>query len=203
MPSRPLPGLARLVDLDDPLGAELDENTQRKPFAPSEVVAISFAIEERERKKAEARRAEGWKKRGDGKEPSDNLSEGIGEKGDSRDITAALFGWSGMTFTKAKAVVEAAREDPDLQDLVEDMDRTGNVSGAYNAELDRLKVLGKNRALPIIYRKRSERKEKPSPTLPTSSLAPPRAWGIRWMRGGLPCPTPHTVPVPPASVIHT
>jgi hypothetical protein len=40
-------------------------------------------------------------------------------------------GWSGPTYSKAKAVVEAADAEPALQPLVDMMDQTGNVSAAY------------------------------------------------------------------------
>jgi hypothetical protein len=38
---------------------------------------------------------------------------------------------SGRTYHNAKAVIEAAEKDPALRDIVERMDRTGNVSAAY------------------------------------------------------------------------
>jgi len=124
---------ARLVNLDDPLGAELDENEQRKPFSPSERVAISYAIEAREREKAKVRQKEHAKTApGTPKNTSENFSEVLEEGGKAIDRTAEKLNWSGPTLIKAKAVVEAARQDPDLQDIVEEMDHTGNVSGAYN-----------------------------------------------------------------------
>ena len=43
-----------------------------------------------------------------------------------------MVGTSGKTLENAKEVVEAAAEDPErFGHLVEDMDRTGKVTGAY------------------------------------------------------------------------
>src|SRR5262249_2516865 len=53
------------------------------------------------------------------------------EAGEARDITARAVGLSWLTYQRAKAGVEAAREDPDLQELVGTMDRTGKGNGVY------------------------------------------------------------------------
>ena len=45
-------------------------------------------------------------------------------------MTAKAVGLSWPTYTKAKKVVAAAREDDEFQPLVEQMDRTGNVTRA-------------------------------------------------------------------------
>lgn len=49
---------ARVVDLDDPLQAELDENTARKDFTPTEIAAIARAMREREEEAARERQRE-------------------------------------------------------------------------------------------------------------------------------------------------
>jgi ParB family chromosome partitioning protein len=122
---------AQVIDFDDALAAEHDENEMRKDFSPSEAVAIGVMIEEREREKAKVRQKEhGETAPGQQKNTGENFTQVFNAK--SRDIAAAAVGWSGPTYDKAKAVVHAARQDPDAYtDLVEAMDRTGKVSAAY------------------------------------------------------------------------
>ena len=112
-----------VVDLGDDLTRERDENTQRLDFAPDELVAIGRALEEREREAAKARQGT----RTDIVESFHNV-----ETGKTRDKVAAVAGVSGRTYEKAKAVVEAAEQDPErFDDLVEEMTRTRKVNGAY------------------------------------------------------------------------
>src|SRR5262245_15777532 len=49
---------AHVIDLDDPIAAEVDENGQRKDYTLSEWVAIGEAREERDREKARQRQAQ-------------------------------------------------------------------------------------------------------------------------------------------------
>ena len=71
----------------------------------------------------------------DGPRPKGKLPESA--RGDRRDKLAAVVGVSGRTLEKAKAVVEAAEQDPKrFGRLLFQMDRTGNVHGAFK-ELDR------------------------------------------------------------------
>jgi ParB-like chromosome segregation protein Spo0J len=115
---------ARVVDLDDPLGAEIDENRERKDFLPSEKVALSYAIRAREEAKAQARLQASGKKYGRGKIGSGNLPDPIEDQGQVRDKTAKDLGWSAHTLERATFVVEAARKDPedeDLQAILEEM----------------------------------------------------------------------------------
>jgi N6-adenosine-specific RNA methylase IME4 len=54
------------------------------------------------------------------------------QTGDSRDKVAVQLGVSGRTYEKARAVVEAAHTEPErFGALVEQMDRTGKVTGAF------------------------------------------------------------------------
>lgn len=116
--------------------AEQDENTCRKPFAPSEAVALGLALEAIERPKAAARVGGRPSSETAGKLPAVST-------GRVRDIVGPAVGMSGRTYLKAKAVVAAA-EDPSLapderavaQEAVEMMDRTGKVSAAYNKVKD-------------------------------------------------------------------
>jgi ParB-like chromosome segregation protein Spo0J len=131
---------ALVLDLDDPLAAEHDENVQRKDFTPSEKVAIGLAIEEREKKKAEERKHEGQKSGGRGKKKlPGNLPESL-EEGQSRDLVATRVGWSGKTYEKAKAVVDAAKRDSDYAGLIETMDKSGNVDSAYRQLPEHLRL---------------------------------------------------------------
>lgn len=123
---------ARVIDLDDPMAAEVDENAQRKPYVISEWVAIGRARRGRDKKNAEDRMREGAKQGGRGKKkPPVNITEGL-EVGPARDVTAKAAGMSWLTFERAEKVVRAAEEEPELQYLVERMDRTGNVIQAFN-----------------------------------------------------------------------
>jgi ParB-like chromosome segregation protein Spo0J len=132
--------LARVVSLDDPLGVELDENATHKSFTVSERYRIGEAMETRERAKAEERMQEGQKSGGRGKKKlGGNLPPSL-EEGKSRDIIAARVGWSGKTYDKAKAVVQAAQKDEDYEGLVEKMDRTGNVDAAYRQLPEHLRL---------------------------------------------------------------
>jgi N6-adenosine-specific RNA methylase IME4 len=109
------------ASLDDELRllwAERDENTCRLDFAPTEAVAIGRTIEECEREAAKERMTAGINQY---TEPCGNLPQG--EIGKTRDKVGAALGMSGKTYEKAKAVVEAAEEDPDTYgDLPELMD---------------------------------------------------------------------------------
>jgi ParB-like chromosome segregation protein Spo0J len=135
---------AYVIDLGGLLQAEFDENEVRKDLNPSERVAICEALFERELEQARARQREAGKKYGRGKKSvsddssaaiaSGKVPEAIEPHPPVRDVAAKAVGWSGHTYEKARAVVHAAEQDPDdpdLQDLVTKMDRTGNVAAAY------------------------------------------------------------------------
>ena len=108
---------ATTVDLEDITRGEVAENYARKDFAPSEMVAIRRALEPQEKEAATSRKLSG---------------RSAPEKGDTRDKVAEFTGVSGRTLDKATAVVEAAESDPEkFGHLVEQMDRTGKVAGAY------------------------------------------------------------------------
>jgi hypothetical protein len=126
----PIP--TRVIDLDNPLGAEHDENRLRKEFTPSERLEIAEAMAAQEREKARERQAQAGPKEGRGKKQSASgkLPEPV--SGRIRDIIASRVGWSGRTYEKAKMVAEAAKDNPDAYaSLVERMDRTGNVHGTW------------------------------------------------------------------------
>ena len=109
--------------------AEHDENTLRLDFTVSELVAIGEAMEPEARAAAKERQIEMGRSHGD---PSEKFSEG--SVGRVRDQVATHLGMSGVTYQRAKAVVEAARENPDVYgDIREQMDATGKVKPAFEA----------------------------------------------------------------------
>ncbi len=110
-----------VVDLQDIVRGEHDENICRKDFTPSEAVAIAKALEPMEREAAKKRQGT----------RTDILPENF-TGGNAIDKVASAVGMSRPTFTKAKELVEAAEREPDeFAPLVERMDRTGNVHGAF------------------------------------------------------------------------
>jgi hypothetical protein len=102
-----------------------------------ERVAIGMALEEREKEKARERKAR------PGLPRSEKFAE-QGEKGRALEKVARAVGWSRPTYEKARAVVEAARSDPDSYgDLVGTMEEV-SVQAAYN-ELARRRELAERR----------------------------------------------------------
>lgn len=106
-----------IVDLDSIVLGEFQENAARKDFLPSEVDAIRRALEPMEREKATSRKLSG---------------RSAPDGGETRDKIGAVAGLSGRTIDKIRDVVEAAEVDPEkFGHLVEEMDRTGKVTGAH------------------------------------------------------------------------
>jgi N6-adenosine-specific RNA methylase IME4 len=127
----PVSVVRSLTDAAQALRAERDENTERKQFLPSEIVGIARALEPLERAEAKARQGTRTD-RHPGKLPGS-------VNGDRRDKIAAVVGVSGRTLDKARAVVEAAEAEPKkFGRLCREMDRTGNVHGAFR-ELEKVR----------------------------------------------------------------
>ena len=125
---------ATVIDLDDLIRAEHDENSVRKDFTPSEAVAIGRALEPLEREAAKERSGT----RTD-LEPPENFTGG-----NALDRVASTVGMSRPTYSKAKAIVEAAEAEPEtFGDLAERMDATGSVHGAYKELKKRTKQIAK------------------------------------------------------------
>ena len=115
------PTVPAIIIEDDGNGLlrEAHENTRRLDFNPVEAVAIGKDIEDHEAALAKERQGA----RTDLSEHSGKLPEG--SKGDTRDKVASVVGVSGRTYEKAKAVVEAAEQEPEKYgDLVAEMERT-------------------------------------------------------------------------------
>lgn len=109
--------------------AEQDENTQRKDFTPPEFVEMGRRLEGAEKEKAAARKRRGRPRKGEissGNLPDDTSS------GQTRDKVAETLGVSATTYEHAKAVVDAAKDEPEAYgDLVQEMHTTGKVDPAY------------------------------------------------------------------------
>lgn len=117
---------ATIVTLGDEeaLIAEGAENFARDDMCPSDRVAYADDLEPVERERARRRMVAGV--------PSENLSEG--ESAEARQRVAAAVGWSFPTLGLARELVYAARDCPEdeaMQELVAEMDDSGNVSGVH------------------------------------------------------------------------
>ncbi len=114
-----------VVDLLQAARGEAHENFVRKDLLPSEIVALKRAIEPLERR--EARQRQGA--RADLCHPA---TVRPGCQGAIRDKDLRYLGVGKTTIDRAEAVVEAAEEDPEEYGyLVEQMDRSGKVAGAF------------------------------------------------------------------------
>lgn len=116
------------ADLNDALrllAAQRDENTCRKDFAPSEAVALGGKFAVMEAKAAKKRKVR--KPIRAGKLPQQ-------KKGRVTEKVAVAVGMKRKTYEKAKAVVEAAKADPERYgDIAAGMDKDGKVDRAYKA----------------------------------------------------------------------
>ena len=106
------------VSMEDLRAAETEENVARENFRLSEAVGVAEHFRPQVKAEAEERETLG------------KISLGS-EKGKTQDILAAMVGMSGRTLEKAEAIVSAAKANPKLLPLVEEMDRTENVDGPY------------------------------------------------------------------------
>lgn len=121
-----------LTDAVHLLWAERDENTCRLSMTPSEKVALGRELEKLERSKAKARQSAAGANFGRGI-ASDKSPEAI-PSGDARDAVGAGLGMAGVTYERARAVVDAAEAgDATAQEALVKMDRTGKIEPAYKA----------------------------------------------------------------------
>jgi ParB-like chromosome segregation protein Spo0J len=142
------------------LQAEHDANVVRKDFTPSEAVYIAEKIKdwietnkriennergnlprEKEYEETELLR---YTRENYNKDvhlesrDSEKVKKEDGEYKRTRDVVAKSVGMSYKTLEKAKAVVESAAKNPENADLVEKMDKSGKVDGAYKELQDRI-----------------------------------------------------------------
>lgn len=139
-----------ITDAADLLRAERDENVCRKDMTPSELVAIGRRIEELERPKAEERKAEGQQRGGESfagrLERTDTTKP---HKTRTDEVVGKALGIGETTYRRAKRLVEAAEAgDEKAVAAVEQMDRNGKVTPAYNRYKDRPSAPSGRRALP-------------------------------------------------------
>ena len=123
-----------VVDLLQAARGEAHENFIRKDLLPSEIVALKRAIEPLERREARDRQGQ----RADLCHPATVAEGQRAYSGEARDNIARYLGVGRTTIERAEAVVKAAEEQPEeFGYLVEQMDRSGKIAGAFR----RLEVL--------------------------------------------------------------
>jgi N6-adenosine-specific RNA methylase IME4/ParB-like chromosome segregation protein Spo0J len=125
-----------VVNLLQAARGEAHENFVRKDLLPSEIVALKRAIEPMERRAARLRQGA----RTDLCHPATVAECQV----PVRDRLSRYLGVGRTTIERAEAVIEAAEEEPEeYGHLVEQMDRSGKVAGAFR----RLTVLRQAREL--------------------------------------------------------
>jgi N6-adenosine-specific RNA methylase IME4 len=111
-----------IIDIARVTRGEYSENHFRKSFTPSEYADIADELEPAERAAAKERMLAG--------KPCGNFPGGAGN---ALDKVGRIIGKDRKTIEKARAVRDAAREDPErFGKLQADMDRTGRVDGPFN-----------------------------------------------------------------------
>lgn len=143
-----------ITDAAGLLTAERDENTCRKDMTPSELVAIGRALEKLKKPEAAARQkatrlagrsAAGAPVFGGVPEnptenrngPSPDLAAEI-EAGRTDVLVSKALGIGKSSYWRAKSLVRAAQDgDEKAAEAVEQMDRTGKITPAYNQWRDR------------------------------------------------------------------
>ena len=112
------------INLDQIVRGEFAENTCRKNFTWSEAVGIKRALEPLEKAKAKERQ---------GTRTDKHLEKfSTSSSGRALDKVAVVVGKHRTTLAKAEAIVDAAEAEPAKYSyLVEEMDQTGRVDGAY------------------------------------------------------------------------
>ena len=125
------------------LEMEQAENEEREPLSTSESIELGMAIESAFARDAAKRMAEkgseGGTKAGRGRP----LNRGAPQRRtpnrgkQTRDAAAKAARMGHTNYTKGKAIVKAAKEDPVNDDLVKELDETKNVARTYRKLQDR------------------------------------------------------------------
>ena len=158
-----------LSQLPYELQAEISENQFHKDLTPSEMDEARRRIEPFFAAAAKTRQRREGRTNAGGKFPP-------ATKGKTRDIVGGLFGISGRSLDKIRAVTDAAKADPEhFGDLVKAMNRTGNVDRAYRNMLIRRDEGYVASLQPVAGR------------FPTLVVDPP--WDYQQWRGSRPGPT--------------
>jgi ParB-like nuclease domain/MT-A70 len=109
-----------VIDIDKIVRGEFAENAYRKDFLPSEIDAIRRALEPLELAESRKRMSNGGK------------GAKVSQPSRSSDRIGSIAGLSGRSVEKIAAIMEAARRDPKrFGPLVQEIDRTRRVDGAY------------------------------------------------------------------------
>jgi len=139
--------VCRIESIDDmtcAAMAELDENRCRKNFSPTEAVNAGRRIEELLKPGADAaRRLSQFRPRDNDIEqvcgggnlpqplPQSQSNRPVKPAGRVRKAAAAAAGMSERSYVKAREIVVAAETNPEVREIVEEMDRTNNIDGPY------------------------------------------------------------------------
>lgn len=139
-----------ITDAAGLLTAERDENTCRKDMTPTELVAIGRALEKLKRPAARARQATAIRERdaqgravstrlpGKTSGPVDQDLAAELEAGKTDVVVSKALGIGSTSYWRAKTIVRAAESgDEKAVEAVEEMDRTGKITPAYNQWRDR------------------------------------------------------------------
>lgn len=135
------------------LRIERDENTERKPMTPEELVSLGLALEALERPKALERR-DGQLKQGTAGQPRSGRTTGTGKQAETREVVAGALGMSATLYERAKAVVKAAQDADEpaevqavAQEALAEMNSgAGTITGGY----EKLRAVQPNRQKSII-----------------------------------------------------
>jgi site-specific DNA-methyltransferase (adenine-specific) len=135
-----------VIDLAEIVRGEYHENAMRENFRPTEVFAIYEAAFEKELEAAKKRQAEAAARSNKarvGKLPTPEIPAEEKKPTRARDRIGKFAGVSGRHLEKIVAVMEAARAEPDNEEIakiIETMDDTGNVASAYKQIVAKQKV---------------------------------------------------------------
>jgi ParB-like chromosome segregation protein Spo0J len=149
---QPIP--VRVINLDNIASGEFEENEARKGFTPSEMVNIKRALEPKLKEEAKARHDANLKQN-----RTERGNSPFGEMGRADDKIAQFVGRDRRQIQMAEAVVAAAEQNPQYEELVKEMDKTGRIHPVHAKLPHELKRGGqKNRQItPSRVTKQSKR----------------------------------------------
>jgi len=117
---------------EEMLRAEQDENTVRLDLRRSEMVDLGLRLEAVLKKRVAEQRTASGRRLGTTGGHHLAVPATCSVVGDVRGAVGKALGIAGSTYGLAKQIVEAAAADPEkYSDIVEEMDKTGNVVGAH------------------------------------------------------------------------
>lgn len=190
---------AEILDLDGMMRGEFAENTFRKGFVPTEIVAVADALRQKEREAAKTRQREGGRRGG---KASGKISEATA--GEALEHIAKAVGVSRPTINKATEICEAAEADPEnFADLRDEMDAKCRVDGAYKkfkARKRAQRVAEKAKHVPeatsryrLVNAPVAEMMNEPAETVNSVVTDPPYAHEFVHLLGELACGAAHVL----------